>query len=351
MNATSLYVSTCRLVVQANTEEQSSWNDLYRLLPYLRQALSCTVCDLLLVEPYSPESSCQHHVCKSCRGRKKKLKPSCSWCKCYNSYSENVQLRILLQCYKKLNEYLVGTSIFRKLKANESNGGTSGLSEIIEEGAGFKDEFNSYAGLSKSALKQLPCALVVNPTVSVQTQTNNSILVEKNLETGANQSLSNSPFQTTSVVNLADVSALPANANNTSKDTKQSRNPKQKLKRKGCRCGNATSSPGKLTCCGQRCPCYVEAKACTDCRCRGCRNPHIPGGKKIRFFLSDVGDSTSNTSESSLVTQLNLPQYGVQRTSVYSTSPQMSFEKVPSTLLVDDEKSNSGKSETLDIDV
>lgn len=220
MNATSLYVSTCRLVVQANTEEQSSWNDLYRLLPYLRQALSCTVCDLLLVEPYSPESSCQHHVCKSCRGRKKKLKPSCSWCKCYNSYSENVQLRILLQCYKKLNEYLVGTSIFRKLKANESNGGTSGLSEIIEEGAGFKDEFNSYAGLSKSALKQLPCALVVNPTVSVQTQTNNSILVEKNLETGANQSLSNSPFQTTSVVNLADASAVPANANNTSKDTK-----------------------------------------------------------------------------------------------------------------------------------
>ena len=173
---------------------------------------------MLLVEPYSPESSCQHHVCKSCRGRKKKLKPSCSWCKCYNSYIENVQLRILLQCYKKLNEYLVGTTIFRKLKANESNGGTSGLSEIIEEGAGFKDEFNSYAGLSKSALKQLPCSLILNPTVSVQTQTNNSILVEKNLETGINQSLTkSSAFQTTSVLN-PDVSALPANATNASKD-------------------------------------------------------------------------------------------------------------------------------------
>lgn len=178
MNATSLYVSTCRLVIQANSDEQSSWNDLYRLLPYLRQALSCTVCDLLLVEPYSPESSCQHHVCKSCRGRKKKLKPSCSWCKCYDNYSENVQLRILLQCYKKLNEYLVGTYIFRKLKMNESSGGASGLSEIIEEGAGFKDEFNSYSGLSKSALKQLPC--VLNPNlVSVQTQTSNTMLVEK----------------------------------------------------------------------------------------------------------------------------------------------------------------------------
>jgi hypothetical protein len=130
-----------------------------------------------------------------------------------------VQLRILLQCYKKLNEYLVGTTIFRKLKANESNGGTSGLSEIIEEGAGFKDEFNSYAGLSKSALKQLPCALILNPTVSVQTQTNNSILVEKNLETGINQSLTNSSaFQTTSVLNPVDVSVLPANATNASKD-------------------------------------------------------------------------------------------------------------------------------------
>jgi male-specific lethal 2 len=181
-----------------------------------------------------------------------------------------VQLRILLQCYKKLNEYLVGTTIFRKLKANESNGGTSGLSEIIEEGAGFKDEFNSYAGLSKSALKQLPCALILNPTVSVQTQTNNSILVEKNLETGINQSLTNSSaFQTTSVLNPVDVSVLPANATNASKDNtkvkgdpignnskfclkkkfslKQSRNPKQKMKRKGCRCGNATSSPGKLS--------------------------------------------------------------------------------------------------------
>ena len=220
MNATSLYVSTCRLVIQANTEEQSSWNDLYRLLPYLRQALSCTVCDKLLVEPYSPESACQHHVCKSCRGRKKKLKPSCSWCKCYDSYSENVQLRILLQCYKKLNEYLVGTTIFRKLKANESNGGTHGLSEIIEEGAGFKDEFNSYAGLSKSALKQLPlpCAPMQN-LISVQTQTNNSILVEKNLDPcGVNQSVP-SPFQSIPALK-AELSVVPIKTATSTKELK-----------------------------------------------------------------------------------------------------------------------------------
>lgn len=274
MNATSLYVSTCRLVIQANSEDQSSWNDLYRLLPYLRQSLSCTVCDYLLVEPYSPDSSCQHHVCKSCKGRKKKLKPSCSWCKCYNSYSENVQLRILLQCYKKLNEYLVGTSVFRKLKVSESSEGTSSLSEIIEEGAGFKDEFNTYAGLSKSALKQLPCLLIPNLTVSVQTQTSNTLSSEKGIEdTVATESLLNLPYQNTSVFN-AELSVLPLNTlNSTTKDIKvillpiktfyfqlskkifkQAKNVKQKLKRKGCRCGNATSSPGKLS----RAICFEE---------------------------------------------------------------------------------------------
>lgn len=44
-------------------------------------------------------------------------------------------------------------------------------------------------------------------------------------------------------------------------------------RRWGCRCGNATTTPGKLTCFGQRCPCYTEQKACDRCKCRGCRNP------------------------------------------------------------------------------
>lgn len=55
--------------------------------------------------------------------------------------------------------------------------------------------------------------------------------------------------------------------------------------RRGCRCGNATATPGKLTCCGQRCPCYVESKACIECKCRGCRNPHTPDGSKVRHKL------------------------------------------------------------------
>lgn len=213
MNATSLYVSTCRLVIQANSEDQSSWNDLYRLLPYLRQSLTCTVCDSLLVEPYSPESSCQHHVCKGCRGGKKRLKPSCSWCKLYEAYTENVQLRILLQCYKKLNEYIAGTSIFKKLTLLGTN---NGLLEIIQEGAGFKDEFNSSAGLTKSALKQLPCVLLPNLTASVQTQTQSSavnIVPERKPVTSNGASSlfqATSSVQNTIKIEMPSISSSPA---------------------------------------------------------------------------------------------------------------------------------------------
>ena len=88
-------------------------------------------------------------------------------------------------------------------------------------------------------------------------------------------------------------------------------------------------------------------------RCRGCRNPHTPAGKKLRPFLNEPGDC-SNASASSLVTDLNLPSYVLHGTSLYSNSP-LSLEQVPSTLLVDDEKSNSSRdasgSEIVDVDV
>lgn len=147
MNATSLYVSTSRLVFQADPEDSTSWSDLYRLIPYLRQSLSCTVCGNLLIEPYTPtETNCQHHVCRSCKGGKKKLKPSCSWCKDYNKYIENVQLRILLQCYKKLCEYVANSSIYRRLIGYSATSGAIGgsnLIDLIHEGSGFKDEFKN----------------------------------------------------------------------------------------------------------------------------------------------------------------------------------------------------------------
>lgn len=176
MNATSLYVSTCRLVLQADVEDPNSWTDLYRLVPYLRQSLSCSVCSNLLIEPHTPkETNCQHHVCRMCRGGRKKLKPTCMWCKDYTRYDENLQLRILLQCYKKLCEYVISTAIYITLieqattasAKNESNGTTS-LIDLIQEGAGFKDNYKSTAGLTKSEYSILPCVYTNSSTQTLQ---------------------------------------------------------------------------------------------------------------------------------------------------------------------------------------
>ena len=74
------------------------------------------MCENLLTEPYTPEeTTCEHHVCKGCKGGTKVLRPTCSWCKDYSKYSENVQLRILIQNYKKLCGLVKITKMYEHL--------------------------------------------------------------------------------------------------------------------------------------------------------------------------------------------------------------------------------------------
>ncbi|KAL4712722.1 hypothetical protein ACJJTC_008019 [Scirpophaga incertulas] len=318
MNATSLYVSTCRLIVLADATDKSSWTDLFRLVPYLRQSLSCTVCGNLLQEPYTP-TSCQHHVCKQCKGGRKKLKPSCTWCKDYETYVENLQLRILLQCYKKLCEYFMGTDVYKSLLEEDEltagvNGGTvasSGLIELIQEGAGFSDDYKSTAGLSKSAYSILPC--VYTNSTSTQTQgastSTNSEPRSSSKDSPNSRSVSNgSPLYSVMYAGSGNKITIKRKAvdetdsnspgESSGRESKSSqlgfKKPSNRSrtstssKRKGCRCGNATATPGKLTCCGQRCPCYVDSKPCTECKCKGCRNPHRPDGMKVRPHIPQL---------------------------------------------------------------
>ncbi|TGZ54927.1 E3 ubiquitin-protein ligase MSL2 isoform X1 [Temnothorax longispinosus] len=429
MNATSLYVSTCRLVLQADADDSNSWTDLYRLVPYLRQSLSCTVCSNLLIEPHTPtETNCQHHVCRGCRGGRKKLKPSCGWCKDYDKYVENVQLRILLQCYKKLCEYLTSTNIYRTLLltvTSASNSTTNGapstigatsLMELIQEGAGFKDEFKSNAGLSKSAYSILPC--VYTSTTSTQTQGNNIQTTE-----AISQSIPESPTIRTVSNGSSIYSVMYAGSGNkitikrkaaatedtentgqqetdgnqhgsvggvkcipsshlkygtpsekkSSKSSKQSsgsfkkpRSSSARSKRKGCRCGNATAIPGKLTCCGQRCPCYVESKPCVECRCRGCRNPHTADGLKIRPHIPELHnlqlqlstsldcDALSGDPLGSVPQCLSTSPTTIQVLNVYST-PRLDIDNVPqnlpAALLVGEDAMVSTESEAEDSDI
>lgn len=76
--------------------------------------------------------------------------------------------------------------------------------------------------------------------------------------------------------------------------------PKVKI---GCRCAMATPAPGKLTCCGQRCPCYAAFHGCCpSCKCRGCRNPRGDPAK------SPVIGTTVKPSSADQV-QYNLPLF------------------------------------------
>ncbi|XP_026487850.1 E3 ubiquitin-protein ligase MSL2 isoform X2 [Vanessa tameamea] len=302
MNATSLYVSTCRLIILADAADKSSWTDLFRLVPYLRQSLSCTVCGNLLKEPYTPTSSgCQHHVCKNCKGGRKKLKPSCSWCKDYDNYTENLQLRILLQCYKKLCEYFMGTETYKTLLEEDEiaagvNGGTvasSGLIDLIQEGAGFNDDYKSTAGLSKSAYSILPCVYTNSASTQTQAASTSSSGNKITIKRKAIDETDSTPSETSPKESKSSQLGFKKPSNRTRSSSSS--------KRKGCRCGNATATPGKLTCCGQRCPCYVESKPCTECKCKGCRNPHRPDGMKVRPHIPqlDTVQLTLNTNPDS----------------------------------------------------
>ncbi|KAE8604910.1 hypothetical protein XENTR_v10014889 [Xenopus tropicalis] len=112
VNATALYISASRLVLNYHPGDPQASAEICKMLPYFRQALACCVCGKLLEDPIAPiNSTCQHYVCKQCKGKKMMMKPSCSWCKDYEQFEENKQLSILVNCYKKLCEYITQTPL------------------------------------------------------------------------------------------------------------------------------------------------------------------------------------------------------------------------------------------------
>ncbi|XP_054168420.1 E3 ubiquitin-protein ligase MSL2-like [Oppia nitens] len=315
MNALSLYVTTCRMIFQSSCEDMGAWADINRLVLYLRQALTCCVCGQLLTVPMSSTvSSCQHHVCKACVGGKMRLKPSCSWCKDHSKFVENTQLRILLQCYRNVCQFMMSADLHHKwgdLTSGSASGTNMSFAELLEEGSQLHDKYSfseppPLRGYSRSVAGNARVKATTNSgntgPVNSNNTTNNKVVVNgissdtvvkkdnntllqnnvnrnngyENNDTSAKCPIvSTTSAATNDTTNhmtlgshalLTNGSSLIRSANTTSA--------KAKAKRRGCRCGLATPNPGKLTCCGQRCPCYVDGKGCFECKCRGCRNPH-----------------------------------------------------------------------------
>lgn len=179
MNSTSLYVTTNQIILKADPNDSTSWQDLYRLVPYLRNSLCCVVCGNLLVEPLTPGSGkCPHHLCKKCKGGRKKIKPACGFCKDCEEYTENKQLRVLLQCYKRMCVMLENSAIHKGLREQAQRNryqpntgvecGAENLLALIKEGAAFHDDYQSDGGLSKSAYSILPCVYTNSSTQTLQ---------------------------------------------------------------------------------------------------------------------------------------------------------------------------------------
>ncbi|XP_067291089.1 E3 ubiquitin-protein ligase MSL2b isoform X2 [Pseudorasbora parva] len=108
----------------------------------------------LLQDPIAPtNSSCQHYVCKSCKGKKMMMKPSCSWCKDYEQFEENKQLCILVDCYRKLCEYITDSPIGQHISSTV--GGSPDILALLNEGLSL-DSRQGEESLSLSLTSQSP---------------------------------------------------------------------------------------------------------------------------------------------------------------------------------------------------
>ena len=176
MNSISLYVTTNQIILNSDPENPNTWQDLYRLIPYLRNSVTCVVCGNLLVDPMTPSAAnCQHHLCRKCEGGRKRIKPACQLCKDCDSYRENCQLRTLLQCYKRMCCMLMSSTIYKCLDQSSRNHaavgverGAGNLISLVREGAAFHDEYDHKVGLTKSDISLLPCVYTNSSTQTLQ---------------------------------------------------------------------------------------------------------------------------------------------------------------------------------------
>lgn len=132
VNATTLYVSASRAVLQCDPRQPNTFAEMYTLLPFFRQSLACLVCGKLLQDPISPtHPECQHCVCLGCKGQKMQIRPSCSRCKDYSCFQENKQLSLLVQCYRKLCLYVTHSPLLQLISSHV--GGSPEVMALLEE--------------------------------------------------------------------------------------------------------------------------------------------------------------------------------------------------------------------------
>lgn len=138
-NATALYVSASRAVLQCDPRQPHTFAEMYKLLPFFRQSLACLVCGKLLQDPISTANpECPHYVCLGCKGKKMKIRLACNRCKDYSCFQENKQLSLLVECYKKLCLYVTHSALLQSISSHV--GGSQEVMALLEEVMSHKEE-------------------------------------------------------------------------------------------------------------------------------------------------------------------------------------------------------------------
>ncbi|CAG9839663.1 unnamed protein product [Diabrotica balteata] len=326
VNSTRLYVRITNIILKAKDPED--WKDLSRLLPNLRNSLSCAVCTNLLQLPYSPRMvQCQHNVCKKCSGGIKKIKPACDNCKDCNDYVENPRLHALLQCYNAMCMYIKNKPIFKML--SRYGVGENNMFNLINEGATLVDTFDDSNGILEPVCFNLPqySSTQMFNSASANPPSFYSILSPEN---GSKITLKRKYKE--------DKKKTVVSQHVKDLEKPLFKRPTTNVKKKGCRCGNATRFPGKLTCCGQRCPCYVAQKPCVGCRCRGCRNPHIKEGQKVIPNLSQGPKILYNITgiQNRGIKEIEVPQQNFNNKDLQKLKMQKQILQIPQDVLITD---------------
>ncbi|XP_025205521.1 uncharacterized protein LOC112601876 [Melanaphis sacchari] len=233
-----LYTKTSRIVFQAKSTDPSTWQSLHTLLPQLHKHLSCQVCHKL-VDRLNPHLN--GYACSACIN---------------HQIPENAS-SALIQCYKKLCAYLQSTPVYKVMCTRDED---KQLVELITEVISLSRSVNGYNG-------------IINGTVNKQDTEEVNIKDEMLISSSDVQLPIENPTSFDDInLQKFDEESQEHKIQNQSEFNNIPKKKKNE-RRWGCRCGNATTTPGKLTCFGQRCPCYTEQKPCEQCKCKGCRNP------------------------------------------------------------------------------
>ncbi|XP_077290755.1 uncharacterized protein LOC143914415 [Arctopsyche grandis] len=328
MTDTSLYVAACRGAIGG----APSLPALRDSLPPLRALLLCPSCDALSLSlSPDPSPSLPRQPSPDPEAASAPPDPSSP---CQDSFHSDQRLRLLSSAYCQLCQFVRSSDAFRSLPRDDA------LVELVQEGAALLDRddddedhdhdhdhdelsppsphtssasasASATASASGSASASASATSTATPTFchsSTQTAASppspappSSVAPHRPLPNGSTYSVmyagsgnkltfkrkppdeDETNFTSREPILIKD---NLGNQNNFKKPAYRSRNSSNK--RKGCRCGNATATPGKLTCCGQRCPCYVDSKPCTECKCKGCRNPHRADGLKVRPHIPQL---------------------------------------------------------------